>query len=216
MSEEFQNDLVMRYCSRLNEDDPDTVVREAILDPQLFVFAELFDHERIAQVSQTWRDLLNIMAFGEVCDLPPNCENEISEKMKILTISSYIRECGWIDLRFDDMQIRLGIPVGSDVELVRVILAMNRARLASLRIDEQARTVDVVDMFVGRDLHPSLVQGMLDDIRKVQNRATYMIEHTDNILKSAGVMDLEALLRHVPLPPTPERESKRGRISASD
>lgn len=80
MSEEFQNDLVMRYCSRLNEDDPDTVVREAILDPQLFVFAELFDHERIAQVSQTWRDLLNIMAFGEVCDLPPNCENEISEK----------------------------------------------------------------------------------------------------------------------------------------
>lgn len=216
MSEEFQNDLVMHYCSRLNEDDPDTVVREAILDPKLFVFAELFDHERIAQVSHFWSDLLNVMAFGEISDLPPNCESVIYEKMKILTLSSYIRESGWLDLRFDDIQIRLGIPVGSDVELIRIIVAMNRARLASLRIDEQARTVDVMDMFVGRDLHPSLVQRMLDDIGRVQNRATYMSDHTDEILQSARVTDLEALLRHVPLPLTPERESKRGRISASD
>ena len=176
---ELQKTLVDMYLEKLNEAprSAESIVDEAINDPQLFVFAELLRHPAVAGLNSTKVQLLRTISLGSWAELRSRSEDIPRRKIRKLTVLSLIRDRGWSQLPLHE--IGQSIDIYDDDEVAALLVEMRKEGLILLRIDQRAGVVDIKDVRVHRDVDMSDLPRLREDLGQVVAHFRSVLDNRD-------------------------------------
>jgi hypothetical protein len=192
--DDHQTSIVEHYLSLLEDpkSDVEQILQSAAEDSQLFVFSEILHHPRVGSLNSVWTVILRTLAFKRFKDLlslqvPLVRENEaILTKMRKLTVLTIVVEYGWQQIPLTVLQSELEID--SPISLFKLLLEMQRAKMFDVRIDERNGWVNVINMFVHRDVDANILSDMREKVFEY-------LKHVDKIISDpASVLTEEQRL----------------------
>ena len=175
---ELQTTLLELYVEKLNAEPQagESIIAEAMNDPQLFVFDEILRHPAVAGLNSVKVQQLRTMSLGVWRDVSGQPAAVPVGKMKKLTILSEIRNRGWNEIPLRALADSIDFEASDGV--IELLMEMRREGLISFRIDERLGVVNVTDVMVHRDVDLVDIPQLEDDLQQV-------ISHLKNVLMSA-------------------------------
>lgn len=175
---ELQTTLLELYVEKLNAEPQagESIIAEAMNDPQLFVFDEILRHPAVAGLNSVKVQQLRTMSLGVWRDCRDSIDKQLALKMRKLSILSKIRNRGWTNIPLHALADSIDFEASDGV--IELLIEMRREGLISFRIDERLGLVNVTDVMVHRDVDLADIPQLEDDLQQV-------ISHLKNVLMSA-------------------------------
>ena len=211
MWSQFQNDLIDHYLDRLSvaeeSSSVETILRECLNDPQLYLYDEIFESVRDKirpDRADSLFEILELLSYGE--SLGVSKDTVFWKKLAMLTIVSVVQEVGWKNIEFEYLRNRTGID--SDLELMRLLIEMNETKMIKAMIDERNRQINVIDLSIARIARD-------ENLSALENQLREIISRIDSCENDDGMIQLKNLMNmlNTPVEDNSKRGHKRGRIS---
>ena len=155
----MQNDLQQHYIDRLQSGEQiDSVITDAVNDKQLYLYGDI--HDYLQNVHQSVDIITQLLTINFITATALSMSPVIVRKLRILTILK----------KFESPQIswdylKTATLVETDTAIINIVLEMVKDKLVDVRIDEKNRQVNVISLFVIRDLpHGRDLASELDEV----------------------------------------------------